>query len=349
MPDPPPPRKSYLRHTAVGLEHVFYRGSSYARKKFPHTGRVMLPEIYRAFSFPGHIDVKGRVLATRTLPDPVESDHWWKNGTSMARRWLTAECPHALVAIRLGSETFETTADDEGYFEMELPDPSAAETVEVWLPNSDNTAPVVENDPHPTVVVISDVDDTIFLSNTAKLLGMIKTALTGNALTRQIFPGVPDLYTRLRLGPHGDQLNPVSFVTSSPWNLHSFMKSIFDHRGSPPGALFMTDWGLSHDNWLKESNPVHKRRAILKILRWFPDSPVVLLGDNSQHDPEIYAKIAIEFPARIAAITIRDVTSASLPPSATDSSIPVLLHTDTSKAERFILEKINWHPHPEAR
>jgi phosphatidate phosphatase APP1 len=44
-------------------------------------------------------------------------------------------------------------------------------------------------------------------------------------------------------------------------------------------------------------------------LRTYPDLPFVLIGDSGEEDPEIYLQAAHEYPARIPAIYIRDVTS----------------------------------------
>ena len=308
----------------------------------------MVPEVYRAFSIGGKVDVMGRVLSARTLPEPQENDSWWTNGKRMLRRWMTSECPDTPVVVSVGGNIRELVTDEEGYFEVEIENPEMSARVEIRLPGSDGeeifSEEILFNDEAPNVVVISDVDDTVFVSNTAKLLGMVKTALTGNALTRQIFPGVPEFYGLLRGGPDGTERNPISYVTSSPWNLHSLMRNIFENRSVPAGAYFMTDWGLSHDNWLKESNHVHKRRAILKIMRWFPEAPVVLLGDSSQHDAEIYTRIATEFPDRIAAIVIRDVTMLGEPVGEIPEGVPFLLHGDTGKARDFILGKLGWNP-----
>ena len=37
----------------------------------------------------------------------------------------------------------------------------------------------------------------------------------------------------------------------------------------------------------------------------------ILIGDTSQHDPEIYRQIVSEFPQRVKAIYIRDVTGSA--------------------------------------
>ena len=336
----------FLRRIALVIEHGIYSLRRFVVKTLRLKSPSIAPEIYTCISFPGHVAVKGRVLAIRKLSEPNENDSWWVNGRQMIKRWITSECPDTQVMIRLGKTITETVTDEEGYFDVEIENPSGETSLEVSLPTDPEKrnfpVPVLQNDAAPSVVIISDIDDTIFVSNTARLLGMIKTALTGNALTRQVFPGIAELYDELRKGPDGSSKNPISYVTSSPWNLHSLISLIFQHRSIPDGAYFMTDWGLSEADWLKESNPIHKRRAILRIMRWFPNSPVVLLGDSSQHDAEIYTRIATEQPERIAAIAIRNVTGLSEPQIDVPKSVPFLLHEDTPAARDFVLQRLGW-------
>ena len=54
-------------------------------------------------------------------------------------------------------------------------------------------------------------------------------------------------------------------------------------------------------------NHDHKRLKIERILKMYPDKQFILLGDNGQHDPYIYLKIAEDFPTQVKAIYIRAV------------------------------------------
>ena len=48
---------------------------------------------------------------------------------------------------------------------------------------------------------------------------------------------------------------------------------------------------------------------LVRILEAFPKQRFILLGDNSQKDPEIYAAVANKYPDRITAIYIRNISS----------------------------------------
>jgi phosphatidate phosphatase APP1 len=52
----------------------------------------------------------------------------------------------------------------------------------------------------------------------------------------------------------------------------------------------------------------HKLGQITHLLTTYPAKRFILLGDSSQRDPEIYQQALAQFPGRIAAIYIRDVT-----------------------------------------
>ena len=47
-------------------------------------------------------------------------------------------------------------------------------------------------------------------------------------------------------------------------------------------------------------------------MEFYPGRNFILIGDSGQHDPEIYSRLAIEFPGRIEAIYIRKIRSESL-------------------------------------
>jgi phosphatidate phosphatase APP1 len=47
---------------------------------------------------------------------------------------------------------------------------------------------------------------------------------------------------------------------------------------------------------------------IRRVLSTYPGLPVILIGDSSQQDPEIYREVVHDFPGRVRAVYIRNVT-----------------------------------------
>jgi phosphatidate phosphatase APP1 len=119
-------------------------------------------------------------------------------------------------------------------------------------------------------------------------------ALT-NARTRKPFKGVAAFYRALHAG-----VNPVFYVSKSPWNLYAPIVEYLAVQGLPEGPLMLRDFGFRAE---KE----HKRKAIEAILNTYPKLQFVLSGDSGEQDPQIYADIMRRFPKRIRAIYIRSV------------------------------------------
>ena len=90
----------------------------------------------------------------------------------------------------------------------------------------------------------------------------------------------------------------------------------------------------------KTGNTKHlgKYNRIVRVLEVFPTQKFILLGDNSQSDPEIYKLIADKFPQQIFAIYIRNISSKKIQiteqilESIENKEIYTLLYRHTSEA-----------------
>lgn len=60
---------------------------------------------------------------------------------------------------------------------------------------------------------------------------------------------------------------------------------------------------------LWESAGDRKRGGVEEILKTFPDSRFLLVGDSGEQDVELYAALAHQYPKQVLAIYIRDVTT----------------------------------------
>lgn len=313
-----PPRRDYLqfvRLLAVQIEKLYALVHRFLAWITGRLGKPMVAEVYHATPVDGGVAVKGRVLLSRKLREPDLADPPLVNLLQLMRRWLTPERPHSPVRLSLGGTPAKLRADKEGYFETLIPKEEVkSRRLLVELPRSKVSKPAFHEldevgDPF-RYVVISDIDDTVLVTHASSLLRMIATTLFGNAHTRQLFPGSPELYQALRDGPDREKTdnNPLAYVTSSPFNLHSMLHLIFEKNGLPIGPFFMNDWGLDVDQWFSKSHRQHKIEAIEQAMEWFPDKPVILIGDSGQHDTRIYIETALAYPERIRKILIRDVS-----------------------------------------
>ena len=64
---------------------------------------------------------------------------------------------------------------------------------------------------------------------------------------------------------------------------------------SRPGAMLLTDWGPTHDRWFR-SGKDHKLSNLRRIATEFPHVKWLLIGDDGQHDDELYTTFTSENP-----------------------------------------------------
>lgn len=160
--------------------------------------------------------------------------------------------------------------------------------------------------------IISDVDDTILISHATQVLRKIRLILTKNSKTRLPFTGVAAFYHALHTGRESSTPNPIFYVSSSEWNLYDFLDDFCQVRNIPKGLFLLQDLKAGLWKLVKSGggNHSHKLEKIRHLLDTFRDMSFVLIGDSGQHDSLLYAEITREFPGRVKAIYIRDVSKS---------------------------------------
>jgi len=243
------------------------------------------PADFRIEAYIGHGSADGVVVRGRVLDDPPPTEAVEGEGVVAAVRrtlsgFLTDELPDVPLRIAVADATVETVTDAEGYFLARLrPDPDLL--VSPWTGGTVGLAGEYRDliDPHTTHVevrvpgpgarfgIISDVDDTILETGVQRVGQMLRNTFAGSALTRTPFVGAAELYADLAAGE-----NPVFYVSSSPWNLHSFMVAFLRRRGFPLGPVLLRDLlGTAAGREQKtgpSGNPRRRRNATMKEWRF---------------------------------------------------------------------------------
>ncbi len=280
---------------------------------------------YRGYGTPEQLFLRGRVLEDKNIPEAERNDNLWDNIVNMYKRMESDEVPNARLVARFGYVEQEIVANQEGYFEISIEPRAPLSERQLWhpielelidpIPKEQSHAPVKEIGqvlvPPPTArhVVVSDIDDTVLQSDATHMLKMARNVFLGNAHTRLPFPGVAALYRALFTGKSGTEMNPLFYVSSSPWNLYDLLSQFFNLQGIPVGpVLFLRDWGVTPEEILPIKHKEYKMRYIKEMLDFYTDMPFILIGDSGQEDPEIYAELVTMYPKRIQAVYIRNVT-----------------------------------------
>lgn len=152
------------------------------------------------------------------------------------------------------------------------------------------------------VSVISDVDDTIKVSNVRDTKALLR-----NTFLKDYEPvaGMPGLYRAL-----AEKGAAFHYVTAAPWQLYPALREFMDAKGFPLGTFHMRDFSLGHSEFfnLFESPDKWKPTQIEPIMEKLPGRTFLLIGDSGEKDPEVYGAIALKSPKQVAGIFIRNVT-----------------------------------------
>jgi phosphatidate phosphatase APP1 len=260
---------------------------------------------YFGHADPDNLILRGRVLSRRpakaTEAALSDDPSKWKNFKGMMALFRTREIPGLQVAC-MGQATI---SDEEGYFELCIPrkDNKIGWVSHVVSFGDDGgTAELMALSPSPDAQfgIISDIDDTLIKTDAWSLRRNLWNSLTGNVKSRHVFPDAIALVKTL----HND-VNPVYYVSSSPWNLHSFLTEIFDLAGLIRGPKFLRDLGISDKKFITDKQGQHKANAIDEILASNPKLKFVLLGDTGQHDAHVYHDAILRHPDRVKHVILR--------------------------------------------
>jgi phosphatidate phosphatase APP1 len=279
---------------------------------------------YRGFGTRHKIFLKGRVLEDKNISPASEDDSLWKNLVDTFKRMESDEVPYARLKAEFYDQAQEIEADEEGMFDVvfetkePLPEDKLWHPVKLTLlaPDVTEYKGVVQATGEVLVPpdgadfgVISDIDDTVLQTDATHLIEMARNVFLRNAHARLPFPGVAAFYRALLMGNHNREINPLFYVSSSPWNLYDLLVEFFHLQNIPLGpVLFLRNWGISEDEILPLKHRDYKFGVIQQIMEMYPHLPIILIGDSGQEDPEIYYDVAKTYPDRIKAIYIRNVS-----------------------------------------
>ncbi|MFN2507759.1 MAG: App1 family protein [Chthoniobacterales bacterium] len=311
---------------------------------------------YRGYATRSEVVLSGRVLRNESPGELRDGESLWRNLLNTYHRFETDEVPHASVVVRFEKQDHVVETDDEGYYHLELPRSERSE--ETWVAaearcriggeqlsaTHDIIAPTSDTE----FGVISDLDDTVIETNITSFLTAAKLTFIGNAKTRKPLKGVAALYASLASGRAGRQVNPIFYVSSSPWNLYDLLCDFMELNEIPKGPIFLRDYEINPKKLIKMRAHRQKLEQTLKLLAHFPELPFVLIGDSGQHDAALYAEAAKLHPDRIKAIYIRDIDPATATSrdddvrehikTAAQQGVPMLLAPDSQAMARHAAE-----------
>ncbi|SFW74203.1 App1 family protein [Chitinophaga sancti] len=268
--------------------------------------------VYNGFGGAEYLEIYGHVLAIGPRPVTRYSRFFLVNMFALLRLFWVK--PLAGIKVMLEWEGMPVTAitEKDGFFHLQwqpvaMPAAGRYEVVVRMADVASSSATGVVIIPHRTQYgCISDIDDTFLVSHSAKIFKRLQVLFTRNARTRKPFKGVVRHYQLLSLGN-----NPFFYVSSSEWNLYAYIREFIRFNGLPDG-VFLLNQLKPLSQLLKSGQNKHKTKftRITRILKHYPDMRFILLGDDTQEDPNIYKALVDHFGAQIIAVYLRKVRNS---------------------------------------
>lgn len=255
-----------------------------------------------------------RVFCRVLLSKPVRADDTSKRrrrrreqGIRGWRSFTSVPVGDVPVVIEVGGERIEVLADRGGVVDTKIPvhlESGWNRAVLRVEGSEDVEAPVWVVGPDVDFGIVSDIDDTVMVTALPRPFVAFWNTFVLDEHARSPTPGMAVLYERLVRAHPG---SPVIYLSTGAWNVAPTLTRFLSRNLYPAGPILLTDWGPTHDRWFR-SGRAHKTENLHRLAEEFPHMRWLLIGDDGQHDEELYADFAKQHPGQVAAVVIRELS-----------------------------------------
>lgn len=266
--------------------------------------------LYPGYGTTQHFTLEGRVIEARQASVETADDSRFTNLKRSARRLVNDEQANIPLRISLDANVWAVKSDQEGYFLVDVSGLNIKpgwHEVEALSGSIRSTGHILLVPPENTSGLISDLDDTILISEVTDKAKLLKNTFLKNHAQRKAVPGAAAYYARFAQQNPQPGTAPIFYLSASPRQLHVGIQSFLDRNGFPPGVLITKKVTNDASGEPLLDQVRYKTAHIERLLTEFPAMRFTLIGDDGEHDPEIYREIQKRFPTRITQVLIRRV------------------------------------------
>lgn len=309
----------------------------------------MIVKVYHGYGHMHDLIVFGHVFQSAPTMPAKFTNNMLGNIFHLLKLFFVKPVRGIKVRLQWNNQVLESITEKDGFFKFEWKSHAAIaagwhQVTIIALDDADNIICTGDGKifvPHSTqYAIISDIDDTVLVSYSATIFKRLRVLFSKNPHTRKTFEDVATHYRLLAAANTTDAIpNPFFYVSSSEWNLYDYLNEFFKHNHLPKGA-FLLNQVKQWYQLIKTGKTKHEGKFIrvARIMTTFPKQQFILLGDNSQKDPEIYASVAEKMPGKVFAVYIRNVNSKKenstiqLLAALEQSGIHTCMYTNSSEA-----------------
>ncbi|KAB1656365.1 DUF2183 domain-containing protein [Pseudoclavibacter chungangensis] len=305
-----PPIRSIIDNAARIEDRVRLTRVSTVRRR----GHVTIVEPYTAYGSTSWVRVLARV---QIVPPPGRRLRVFARRRESERRvrgWRSftrISVGRVPATVIIDGVRHRVTADRGGVIDVNLPANLAPGWREISFESFDGRitqAPAFIVDDAQRTGLVSDIDDTVMVTALPRPLLAAWNTFVLDEHARTPTPGMNVFYDRL-LRTLGYESAPTLYLSTGPWNVAPTLARFLGRNLYPAGPLLLTDWGPTPNRFFR-SGFDHKVANLERLAREFPHIRWVLVGDDGQHDEEIYGRFATAHPENVLAIAIRELSTS---------------------------------------
>ena len=282
--------------------------------------------LYRGFSNGNKCFIYGHALSLSPLPRKKYRKFFIINSIALLRLFMVRTKHGARIKLLWNDREYETFTEKDGFFRFEWEcepglQPGTYTVKAIWMKKRSQQKILSAAESEIVVpastsyAFISDIDDTFLISHSSNLRKRLFVLLTENAKSRRPFDGAVKHYRLLHgIDDETKEDNAFFYVSSSEWNLYNYIREFVLQHELPDGVFLLNKIKTFSKLFSTgQSNHNGKFTRIVRIIESFPQQKFVLLGDDSQMDPDIYSSIVQHFPDSIYCVYIRRVGKPEKP------------------------------------
>ncbi len=269
---------------------------------------------YRGIANHEKVVISGHAFEKHKVRDLLPHHGRRKNFKQMVRRFRARPLKRISIDININGTTKRVRTDSRGFFTCEIQhdfnDPGWYPFELYWKRNDKRFQSEFYLSGEHETGVISDIDDTLLISHSTRVMKKMILMLFRNAHTRKPIPFLVHFYHHLKELNDADHPKDYFYVSNSEWNLYDFLVDFFEINELPKGVFFLQHLKKGFRDFVKKEkvNHNHKLNSIEFLLKFYPSKSFILVGDNGQKDMDIYHQIVIKYPDRIKGIMIRKLS-----------------------------------------
>ncbi|MDN3642029.1 DUF2183 domain-containing protein [Lutimonas halocynthiae] len=231
-----------------------------------------------------------------------------RNASQTIAGYFKKPFANKIIVVKIDEQVIETTTDQKGSFSFTI-ERDIENDILVYTSDQEEI-PIHQNYPvffknsKTEQLVISDIDDTIMRSYTQTYLKRMFTTLFYRGHRRELIPSTNGIY-QILLKKNAS----FFYVSKSEFNLVRLIAEFLMHHSLPLGPLFLTPYLSVSELISNTKDPAFKFKSICFILDRSKDLPVVLIGDDTQADMEVYTQIVKKYGRQISKVFIRQTNN----------------------------------------